>query len=138
MPMQSQHCSSPQIRSGRHFLNSSNVFKVLHKWLFQAYTSLQQPRYMCTLLWSHTRVNLHVNGSVRAKSGGRCSRSAGSRSPRRLFCTNSFVHGISVIKTRRSLTTEIVKSSFHCKDERRLQVMLSIVLIVSTCNCERS
>ena len=32
----------------------------------------------------------------------------------RLLCTKSFVHGISVIKNRRSLTTEIVKNSFHC------------------------
>ena len=78
--------------------------------------SLHKPttRYMCTLLWSHTQVHLHVNGSVHAKSGGRWSRSAGSRSPQRLFCTERSVHGISVIKSRRSLTTEIVKSSFNC------------------------
>ena len=55
---------------------------------------------------------LHVNGYVRAKSGGRWSRSAGSRSPQRLEWS---VHGISVIKRRWSLTTEIVKSSFNCR-----------------------
>ena len=41
-------------------------------------------------------------------------RSAGSCSPQRLFCTKSSMHGISLIKTSRSLTTEIVKSTFHC------------------------
>ena len=39
---------------------------------------------------------------------------AGSRSPQRLFCTKSSTHGISVIKTRWSLTTENVNSSFYC------------------------
>ena len=41
---------------------------------------------------------------------------AGSRSPQRLFCTESSMHGISIIKSRRSLTTEIVKSSFNCSE----------------------
>ena len=37
-------------------------------------------------------------------------------SPKRLFCTKSSVHGISVIKTRWSFTTEIVNSSFYCNE----------------------
>ena len=71
---------------------------------------------MCTLPWSHTRVHVHVhvNGLVHAKSGGSWSRLAGSRSPQRLFGTKSSVHWTSVIKTRQSLTIEIIKSSFHC------------------------
>ena len=121
MPMQSQHFSSPPIRSGRHFGTVamhlqlytliSYIFAVqsLHNRWFQAYTSLQQGT--CVLYCGH---RLQANGSVRAKSGGRWSRSAGSRSPQRLFCTKSSVHGISVIKGRWSLTTEIVKSSFNC------------------------
>ena len=80
--------------------------------------SLHKPtrRYMCTLLWSHTQVHVyvHVNGSVCAKSGGCWSRSAGTRSPQRLVCTKSSMHGSSVIKTKWSLTTEIVNSSFSC------------------------
>ena len=79
---------------------------------FQAYTSLQQGIYMCILLWSHTQVHIHVNGSMRAKSGGRWSRWAGKCSPQRLFFTKSSLHGISVIKIRWSLTTEIVKAVF--------------------------
>ena len=39
-----------------------------------------------------------------------CVRWAGSRSLQRIFCTESSVHRISVIKSRRSLTTEIVKT----------------------------
>ena len=121
MPMQSQYFSSPRIRSRKHFRNSHNhlqlytlisyIFAVqsLHNRWFQAYTSLQQGT--CVLYCGH---RLQVNGSVRAKSGGRWSRSAGSRSPQRLFCTKSSMHGISVIKGRWSLTTEIVKSSFNC------------------------
>ena len=95
----------------------SYIFAVqsLHNMWFRAYTSLQQGTvYMCTQMWSHTQVHLRVNGSVCAKSGGRWSRSAGSRSPQRLFCTKLSVHEISVIKGRWSLTTEIVKSSFNC------------------------
>ena len=57
---------------------------------------------------------LQVNGSVHAKSGGHWSHSTGSRSPQRLFCTKSSVHRISVIKTRWSLTTEVISSSFYC------------------------
>ena len=57
---------------------------------------------------------LQVNSSVCAKSGGRWSSSAGSRLTQRLFYTKSSMHGISVIKTRWSLTTEIVNSSFYC------------------------
>ena len=91
---------------------TSLLFKVYKK----VVPSLHKPttRYMFTLRWSHTQVHLHVNGSVRAKSGGRWSRSAGSRSPQRLLCTKWSVHGISVIKGRWPLTTEIVKSSFYC------------------------
>ena len=73
---------------------------------------------MCTLLWSHTQVYMymyvHVNGFVCAKSGGLWSLWACSRSPQKLFCTKLFVHRISIVKTRWSLTSEIVKSSFHC------------------------
>ena len=125
MPMQSQHFSSPPIWRGRHFPNSRNALAavytdILHlccsKFTQKVVPSLHKPttRYMCTLLWSHTQVHVHVNGSVCAKSGGRWSRSAGSRSPQRLFCTEWSVHGISVIKSRRSLTTKIVKSTFNC------------------------
>ena len=66
-------------------------------------------KYMCTLLWSI----LQVKGSVRAKSGGWWSHSAGSRSPQKLLCTKSSMHEISVIKIRWSLTTDIVNSSFY-------------------------
>ena len=125
MPMQSHHFSSPQIGSGRHFPNSRNALAavytdILHlgcsKFAQKVVPSLHKPttRYMCTLLWSHIQVHLHVNGSVCAKSCGRWSPSAGSRSPQRLFCTKSFLNRISAIKTRWSLTKEIVKSSFHC------------------------
>ena len=72
------------------------------------------PRHMCTLLWSHTQVHVHVNCSVRVKSGSRWSCSAGSHLSQSLFCTESSMRGISVIKSRRSLTTEIIKSSFNC------------------------
>ena len=52
----------------------------LHKRLFQAYTSLQQG----TCVLYHVpilQVHIPVNGSVCAKSGGRCSHWPGSRSP---------------------------------------------------------
>ena len=75
--------------------------------LVQVYTSLQQAT--CVL---HCGPRLQANGSLRAKSGGRWSRSAGSCSPQRLFCTESSVHGILVIKSRQSPTTEIIKRSF--------------------------
>ena len=48
------------------------------------------------------------------KSGSRWSRLAGSRSKQGLFCTKSSVRGISVIKTRWSLTTEIINNTFYC------------------------
>ena len=58
---------------------------ILHLCCSKLVPSIHKPttRYTCTLLWSHTQVHLHV----RAKSGGRWSRSAGSRSPQRLFFT---------------------------------------------------
>ena len=57
---------------------------------------------------------LQVNDFVGAKSGSHWSRSAGSCSPQKLFCTKSFMRGISVIKSRWSLNTEVVNSSFCC------------------------
>ena len=56
---------------------------------------------------------------------------AGSRSPQRLFCTKIHtklsVHRISVIKTRQSLTTEIVNSSFYCTCRSHLHLISSSV-----------
>ena len=79
----------------------------LHKRWFQAYTSLQQSScvlyqehyVLLTLLWSHTQVRVHVNRSVLHN---------------RDFSVQSSMHGILVIKSRRSQTTELVKSSFNC------------------------
>ena len=56
---------------------------------------------------------LQVNGSVVQISGGRLSCLAGSCLSRRLCCTKSSVHKILVIKTRWSMTNEIIISSFH-------------------------
>ena len=125
MPMQSQHFSSPQIRSGRHFLNSCNALAAVYTYILhlccskftqKVVPSLHKPitRYMCTLLcrYMYMWMALCMQNLV---VGQRWSRWAGSRSPRRLICTKSSMHGISVIKIRRSLTTGIVKSSFHCK-----------------------
>ena len=119
MPMQSQHFSSPQTRSGRHFLNSCRAFAAVYTdiihpgcWKFsqRLVPSIHKPsRYIFTLLCYRNR-----NGSVSAKPGGRRSCLAGSRSPQALFYTILPVHGISVIKSRCSLTTDIVISSFYC------------------------
>ena len=96
--------SSPQNPSRRHFPNiRKNI--ILHlccsKFVQKVVPSLHKPttRYMFTLPW--------VNGSVCAKSG-----QSGHVHPR------SSVHEILVIKSRWSLTTEIVKSSFNCTCNR--------------------
>ena len=68
----------------RHFLNSRNALAavytdILHlccsKFTKKVVPILHKPttRYVCTLLWSHTQVHLHVSCSVHAKSGGRWS-----------------------------------------------------------------
>ena len=64
--------------------------------------------------WFHTQVHVHVNGSVLANLGVAAHCSAGSRSPQRLFYAEPSVHKILVIKSRWSLTTEIIKSTFNC------------------------
>ena len=115
MSMQSQHFSSPQIQveehtcSCIHWYLTSLPFKVCKKGgskLTQAYNKVH--------VYS-TQVNVH-RGSVCANSGDRWSRSAGSHSPQKLFCTKPSMHWILVIKTRRSLSTESVKGSSHCSD----------------------
>ena len=82
--------------------------------------SLHKPEtrymYMCTLLWSHTQIHVHVNGSVHAKSGSHWSHWVSSRLPQRLICTKSPVPRILVIKIKQSLTTDILKTSFHCNN----------------------
>ena len=86
-----------------HFL----LFKVSTKGcskLTQAYNKVHDIVYSTVV---------HVNGSLCAKSVSHCSPWSCSRSPQKLFCTKSSVHGILVIKTRLSLTTKRVKSSFH-------------------------
>ena len=83
---------------------------------------------MCTQLWFHTQVHVHLNGSVGAKTGGRWSRLAGSHSSQRLFCTKSSFHGSLVIKSRLSLTTEIVKSSFDCTRYTHVSVCVCMML----------
>ena len=75
-------------------------------------------RYMCTLLWSYTPGECFC--AMCAKSCSRRSCSAGSRSPQRLICTKSSMDGISVIKTRWSLSTEVVNSSFYCTTQARV------------------
>ena len=91
----------------------SCIFAVqsLHKRLFQAYTSLQQGTCVLYCGPMHTQLHVHVNGTEHAKSASHWSCLAGSCLPQRLFCTKSSLHGISVIKTIWSLTTEVVKSS---------------------------
>ena len=74
MPMQSQHFSFSQNRSGSHFRTVpmhlqavyTDILSLLHRRWFQVYI-------------------LQVNGSVHAKFGSRWSRSAGSRSPQKLL-----------------------------------------------------
>ena len=85
------------------------LVQTIHKRWFKVYTSLQQGTRVL-----YCGPILQVNGSVCAKSGGLWSHLAGSRSTPWLFCTKSSMHGISAIKTRWSLTTEIVNSSFYC------------------------
>ena len=77
---------------------------------FSAYSAIQIVKFNTSV----TQSVIHVNGFVHAKSDCCWSHLAGSCSPQRLFCTKSSVHGISVIKTRWSLTTDIVNSSFYC------------------------
>ena len=119
MPMQSQHFSSPQTRCGRHFLNSCRAFAavytdILHPWCWKFTQSLvpsihKPSRYIFTLLWYR-----NWNGSVSGKYGSHWSCSAGSRSPQALFYTILPVHRISIIKSRWSLTTDIVNGSIYC------------------------
>ena len=94
--VQSQHLSSPLFPSRRHFPRSPNTLAAVYtdilllsclKFTQKVVPSLHNQGYMCTALWSHTQVHLHVNGFVRAKSGGCWSRSEGRSSPQKLFCT---------------------------------------------------
>ena len=79
-----------------HWYLTSLLFK-LTKRCFQAYTSLQQS--MCTLLWSHTQVHVHVNGVGQVVTHHR------DFSVQNHPCTEF-----------RSLTTEIVNGwRFYCK-----------------------
>ena len=95
----------------------------LHKTWFQAYTSLQQGT--CVPYCGHIR---QVNGFVHAKSRGCWSRSAGSHSPQRLFCTESSMHRILVTKTRWSLTREIVISSLCCTANKEGHFLNALIL----------
>ena len=102
----------PSRRCNNIYISYILVVQSLHKRWFKVYTSLQAT---CTCVLYCGPI-LQVNGSVYAKSGGRWSCSAGNRSTQRLFCTKSSMHGISIINTRWSLTTEIVNivQSFYC------------------------
>ena len=93
----------------RKLLCQSQHFFFSSKFTQKVVPSLHKPttRYMCTLLCSYTPGEWLRVCKI-------WSRSAGSRSTQRPFCTKSSMHGNSVIKTRWSLTTEIVNSSFHC------------------------
>ena len=94
---------------------------------FKVYTSLQQGT--CVLYCGPI---LQMNGSLCAKSGGHWSYSAGSHSTQ-TFLYKSSMHGISVIKTRWSLTIEIVNVSVYCtfyqtrknyKDDSRTELLI--------------
>ena len=105
--------SSPQIGSGRHFQQSHLCCS---KFTQRVVPSLHKPTTRSCVLYSgpHTQVHVDVHGSVHATSGSRWSHSAGHWSPQKLFCTKSSMHRILAIKTRWSLTTKFVNSSFGC------------------------
>ena len=105
MLMQSHRFSSPQ--HGRHFQNSCNTLAAVYNDILRLCCS---KFYIWSLLWSHTQVHVHGPWSGWADLYKTIWAWAGLHSGK--VCTNLSVHGISVINTRWSLTTEIVKSSF--------------------------
>ena len=118
MPMQSQHFFLLELE-GEGIFQTVTMHLQLYMYTLIFYIFAVQSLHKRCMVpslrrWSHTQVYFLVNGSVPAKFGCRWSRSAGSRPPQILFCTESSVHGISVIISRQSWTTEIVKSSFNC------------------------
>ena len=86
------------------------------KFIQKVVSSLHKPttRYMCTLLWSQYSGTCAWKLLCVCKIWQSLVTLAGSHSPQRRFCTKSSLHRISVIKTRWSLTTEIINSSFYC------------------------
>ena len=107
--------------SPRHYQRSPNalaaeytdiLYHCCSKFTQKIVPSLHKPTtwYMCTLVWSHAQVHVHLNGSVHIKSGGCWSCWAVDH--HRDFSLQ--VHGILVINTWWSLSTDILKSRFHC------------------------
>ena len=102
------------------------------KFIQKVVPSLDQAtaRYMCTILWSHTPATCTCTCKWLCVCKIWWSHSAGSHSPQRFFCKISYMNGISAIKTRWSLTTEIIKSSFYCNCMSLYEQPPSLIMII--------
>ena len=109
---------SEQSKLKAHYLLSRDEMNTcMHCYLcILVVQSLRKPTtwYVIHSSWLYCDHINQVNGTVHAKSGSRWSCLADGHSTQGLFYTQSFMQGIPVIETRRSLNTGTVNGRFYC------------------------